>query len=350
MKITIGVTTYNRIGALKRMAKSLYASDLISEYSVRVYDDASTEYNINVLQDIFPNAEFIYRHKTNIGADKNMMYMYKDFLNSTNSDVFFNADSDMIFEKNWLEKGADLLKKSDGILSIYNTPHHKSIKETKDFIEKEHLGAAGTFFSRKALQYLFDNMEIEQLDTLAAVGADFGWSKFFKARGFHLYCTKESLVQHIGFAGYNNTLDNINYGTNFKVDSMINGQILNDVLYDISVTQQQSLRRVYALFPFELIPKGARVVLYGYANTGKDFEEQIKRSGYCELTGIVDEKKFDNINVMPPRALNEFDFDYLVLATIYEEVAESMRKFAKSIVQGIESKIIYKKNNALIRL
>ena len=350
MNITIGITTYNRLSTLKRMAQSLYESNPLYPYSIRVYDDASTNFDKDTLQKIFFNAENIYRHPHNIGADAGMMYMYKDFLEATESDIFFNADSDLIFSKHWLETGIDLLKKTDGILSLYNTPHHPTIATNEFFCEKENLGAAGTFFTRDALQLLFANLNEDRMVSLSAVGADFGWSKFFRARGYRLYTTKNSLVQHIGFVGYNGTLDSINFGTNFSVDSITNGQILNDTVYEMSVRQKQSLRRSYALFPFELIPENAKVVLYGYGNTGKDFSEQIRKSQYCKLVAIIDAKSFENEAVKQPSTLPDMEFDYLVLATVYDDVADSMRNAAKSILPGIESKIVYKKNNGLIRL
>ena len=44
--ITIGITTYNRLDVLKKMAKSLYKSDLLGQCNIRVYDDASSEYDV----------------------------------------------------------------------------------------------------------------------------------------------------------------------------------------------------------------------------------------------------------------------------------------------------------------
>lgn len=53
-RITVGITTYNRMDLLKMMAKSFYASDLSNAViNVRIYDDNSTELNEIIIKDRF---------------------------------------------------------------------------------------------------------------------------------------------------------------------------------------------------------------------------------------------------------------------------------------------------------
>lgn len=55
--ITIAIPVYNREKLVKRMATSLYLSDLCVPYNICIYDDNSSELDINTLKTLFPNAK-----------------------------------------------------------------------------------------------------------------------------------------------------------------------------------------------------------------------------------------------------------------------------------------------------
>jgi hypothetical protein len=223
-KITIGITTYNRLGLLKIMSSSLYNSNLSVPHNIRIYDDCSSEYTITELKGIFPTAVSIKRNERNIKSDKNIFQMYKDFL-ATSDNYFFNADSDLVFHSQWLVKALELLPETSGILSIFNSNNHAPLKIINEtFCIKESIGSAGTLFTRKRVE------EFMRYFTSYEAGEtfDFQWSKYFKDREAPLYCTNKSLVQHIGYSGQNSMFV-FDYGRNFVVDSVDKGQRINDV-------------------------------------------------------------------------------------------------------------------------
>ena len=148
--ITIGITTYNRKEILELSAKSLYQSTLKRICHIRIYDDSSDEFEVKELQQIFPNATTIIRHNQRLGPDRNMLFMYIDFLKS-NDEYFFNADGDLIYSQDWLEHGLQLIDQTDGVISLFNTPNHVPIKENGELLEKMAIGAAGAFFRRKII-------------------------------------------------------------------------------------------------------------------------------------------------------------------------------------------------------
>ena len=78
--ITVGIATFNRTRILKMMAKSFYSAENRAKYNLRIYDDSSSEYGIDFLRELFPDAVSIIRHDNNLGADGNMRFMYEDFL------------------------------------------------------------------------------------------------------------------------------------------------------------------------------------------------------------------------------------------------------------------------------
>lgn len=228
--LTIGIAVYNRKSLLEAMAKSLKMSDLSAfETHIRLYDDCSTEFDEKYLKKLFPFAATIRRNETNLKADLNTYNMYLDFFNS-GDDYFFNADSDLIFNKNWLSFIQENFSKTDGVLSVFNAKeNHPVIAEEGNLVQKEHIGAAGTFFSRERVGEI-----IEFLDEENRKEIDWGFSKLFKSRNVRIFCSKESYVQHIGLiGGQNHNLYCLDYGTNFTVDSPENGQIINDLLLNI---------------------------------------------------------------------------------------------------------------------
>ena len=335
MKITIGVTTYNRLDLLHLMVQSFYASERPYSYNLRIYDDASEYVSEESLRQMFPDAVTIFRQMVNRGADLNTKDMYEDFLKS-GDDVFFNADSDLIFSHDWMEKGIYFLEKTEGILSIFNAASHPAIFENEGLCEKKHLGAAGTFFIRERLMEFISN----KCDEDEPMGIDWSWSRYFQTRGVKLFSTTQSFVQHIGLEGFNSQLGLFDFGKNFFVDSQLNGQILNDVI-EKYLGKEGERRKEYVLFPFSMIDRDEKVVLYGYGDVGRDFEKQIRKSGYCNLVAIVD-KSFQTMhNVQAPEELLYLDFDKIVLAVLREETAESMKAEIKRLSATLLSKVCY---------
>lgn len=230
-KITIGITTYNRKAMLERMARSLHESDLSrATCHIRVYDDCSSEYGYDFLKKLFPDAVSITINETNKRSDQNIFSMYKDFL-ATGDEYFFNADSDLIFNKEWLNFILDNFDKTDGILSVFNTVNHKEKKKDADplFIQKVDIGSAGTFFSRERMEQIVSS--VQETDSLHL---DWDYSARFTSMGIRILCSKDSYVQHIGLAGQNSVSSMADFGEGFVVDSITNGQILNDVLLEIT--------------------------------------------------------------------------------------------------------------------
>lgn len=207
------------------MSASLYQSDLLTPHNIRIYDDCSTEYGMDELRKLFPTAASIHRNAANVRADRNIYLMYKDFL-STSDNYFFNADSDIIFSEKWLPMAISLLPKTEGVLSIFNASSHP-VRHTLDngLCVKETIGAAGTLITRERVADLLNVFSYED----SAVSFDWLCSQYFTSRGIKVYCTNNSLIQHIGYHGQNYLSGFFDYGMNFTVEDAKTGQIINDI-------------------------------------------------------------------------------------------------------------------------
>lgn len=93
----------------------------------------------------------------------------------------------------------------------------------------------------------------------------------------------------------------------------------------------------YVLFPFDKVKKDSTIIVYGAGEIGKNFKEQIEATGFCRILYFIDKnadkiKYVDNIKCVTLNSLNDYKFDYLVIASlsykeeIYNEILKSMAK------------------------
>ncbi len=72
------------------------------------------------------------------------------------------------------------------------------------------------------------------------------------------------------------------------------------------------------LFPFEKIPKGSMILIYGAGEMGQAYVKQMLITDFCHVVGMVD-KNYANykntvVPVYAPSSIHELHFDYVVVA------------------------------------
>ncbi len=72
------------------------------------------------------------------------------------------------------------------------------------------------------------------------------------------------------------------------------------------------------LFPFEKIPKGSRIVIYGAGVVGQAYLSQMRMTQYCDVVALADQhhdayRDFD-VPVIAPSEIHAQTFDYVVIA------------------------------------
>lgn len=345
--ITIGITTYNRKNILSKMAESLYLSNLDLPYNIRIYDDCSSEYSLDYLRKIFPDVKNIVRNEINLKANKNIYTMYKDFLNS-DDEYLFNADSDLIFSKNWLEKGLNFLHNTDGILSLFNAQNLKPVENiNNDLCIKEKIGSAGSLLTRKCVSTIINHIKLSDLDDASAF--DFKWCELLRKNGRKIYCVRNSLVQHIGIEGQNSGSHHFDFGIGFHIDNLRNGQFMQEAMEVYCSTNRQ--RSSYFLFPFEKIMPKSKIIIYGFGKVGQDFIKQIEQTNYCEIVGIID-KNYLNFNeceykVSNPSEIRKLEADYLLIAVNSDSLANEIINEIKKENNQLLNKVIYARNRKM---
>ena len=212
MKISVGVTTYNRPHYLARMSASLNASAGMERCSVRVYDDCSQQLDNDLLRERFPGAVEIVRRPSTLGPDFNMHQMYVDFL-ETRDDYLLAADADLLFHPDWIAFMERALPHTDGVLSLYNSNNHpcsrRVIFDGIALCVKNSLGSAGTVMHRSVIEGIIQ-------DVPSCGGYDWAWCRYLRAKNIRMLVSERSYIQHIGLHGYHfNGAGMIDFGLNF---------------------------------------------------------------------------------------------------------------------------------------
>ena len=95
------------------------------------------------------------------------------------------------------------------------------------------------------------------------------------------------------------------------------------------------------LFPFEKIPQGAHIILYGAGTVGKTYYKQLEKSGYCREVlwvdkdaGIMEDDRIKNID-----QIDNSTYEYIVIAIENRRICNTIREWL--IKKGVaEKKII----------
>jgi glycosyltransferase involved in cell wall biosynthesis len=224
MKVAIGVSTYNRRHLVELSAASLRSSSIPPDTVLIVVDDASTDYDVDYLRSIYPRFSDVRRRPENSGgasfANRDVMRQ----LLETDADMMLLLDSDLLVSSNFLDLGVSLLRDTDGVLSLFNTPNHPDIGTRGPFVLKTSIGCAGTRWRRDIAAKVFNEVP-------AGLQWDWRFSDLLAKAGVGIYVVRDSLVQHIGYSyGANSTFGHGDFGVGFYDPDAKNAYRLTELL------------------------------------------------------------------------------------------------------------------------
>ncbi|OGI07753.1 MAG: hypothetical protein A2Y40_09280 [Candidatus Margulisbacteria bacterium GWF2_35_9] len=230
MKITIGITTYNRKKLLEKTALSISKIKNISTCNIRIYDDHSLEFDEKYLRNVFPTAKSIKVSETNLGPDGNTANMYRDFL-SSGDDLLVNMDADLLCRPDIIGFIKKYIKQTDGVLGLYNSFKHTSYKkvmiDNDHFVLKKDIGAAGVVFTKEILKSIIEHVDVTRK-------FDWDWSDYLVKNKKKIIVSKESYIQHIGgIEGANCGGFKFDFALNFVPLNETNSVILREYLSDM---------------------------------------------------------------------------------------------------------------------
>lgn len=102
---------------------------------------------------------------------------------------------------------------------------------------------------------------------------------------------------------------------------------------------------LFYLFPYSVIPKGSKIVLYGAGNVGKAYYKQLRFNGFCQIVLWVDGnyKKIGMDEVTSPERIETVAFDYIVIAAAENTFAKQIQSYLQDRVNIRKEKIVYQK-------
>lgn len=233
MKLFIGVCTYNRKNIIEYTSKSLNEVNDINKSDIYIFDDFSTEYDVEYLKKLYPTAKKIKRTEKNLGADFNTKSMYEEFMRS-DCEYLFNADSDLIFNSNVLkiiEKNIENLENANKeiMFSLINIPEHKVIKDfDENLCYKYSVGAGGVVFSKKVVEMFINSFPERYSVEIPSI--DHYFCNVLRKNNCDIFCSKKSYLQHIGLIGQNSFGLRVDWGKDFEVDSVTNANAIINIL------------------------------------------------------------------------------------------------------------------------
>lgn len=98
------------------------------------------------------------------------------------------------------------------------------------------------------------------------------------------------------------------------------------------------------IFPFEKVEKEEHILIYGGGIIGREYAEQVRKTGYCVVEAIID-KNADNVRmadykIIYPEDVGVYNFDKIVIALESEKNINDVKRLL--LGYGVEeSKILY---------
>lgn len=236
MSLAICITTYNRKRLVEANARSLQKAKLPKATKIIVLDDASSEFDVAWLKAIYPKSASIFRRDVNTGDASLAAFDAMSGLVASGADVLLLLDSDFIVNPNFLKPALLQLAKSEGLLSLFNTPTHPTLREEGPLLIKASVGAAATLWTRECAADALKNV---------GKGKDWDWrlSRYFGKNSKNIHCVKNSLAQHLGlFEGQHLMTSGGDIGLGFDASGSFEEYLL--FLEQAVLGQQSAIQRL----------------------------------------------------------------------------------------------------------
>ena len=204
-------TTKNRYGYVRLLAESLEWMKAYEHAHIHIFDDGSTDFNIEDLKDWFPYAQIHESDHRN--PDMSTRHAFEWFENESEDDILINIDSDTMLHPNW-NKFIDTHIDRSGVLSLYHSgaKYHKSVNCDDVSCEKKSTGAMGIVMSRPILVDMLHNMHNAKHK---AAAFDWGFVDYFKKKGIKIIVPKNSLALHYGMYGAHGSGNHVEVANTF---------------------------------------------------------------------------------------------------------------------------------------
>lgn len=104
--------------------------------------------------------------------------------------------------------------------------------------------------------------------------------------------------------------------------------IYSSLLFDYKFHASKALTPFY-LFPYSMVEKGAKIIIYGAGNVGTAYYRQLKINGYCKIVLWTDSnwQKYPAKKISSPDMIKHVSFEYIVIAVAEERPAKEIEAY-----------------------
>ena len=203
-KYALLITVKNRVSYVKLLSENLHYVHVTDVADVFVFDNGSTEFSPSDLEAWFHKATVIEINCIH-DADVVTRQAFEFFSSNLTHDILVNIDSDALLHPTWSNFIDEVLPRSDGILSLYNSgaPYHRSFNCTHVTCQKNTTGALGMVLRREILSEALKMVN----NSKSKPGDQFDWAlcKYFMQHRLSIYVPRSSLLLHYGVHGAHGT-------------------------------------------------------------------------------------------------------------------------------------------------
>lgn len=80
------------------------------------------------------------------------------------------------------------------------------------------------------------------------------------------------------------------------------------------------------IFPYNQVPDGSRIIIYGAGNIGQDYMHQVTSCGWYSLVAIVD-RDYKVLGVDNPDTIGQMEYDYIIVGLEIENVSSQVKRY-----------------------
>lgn len=198
-KVMIVSTVMGRVGYVRLLSETLDWLNVYDKSTVRLFVDETRELKVPEVKRMFPRAKvqkIVHEFKPKTSPDIATRMAFEYFYRSGYG-ILLNIDSDTALHVNWYSFINSHLETSHGVLSLYNSAAHGSLRCSAELCEKATIGAMGVVMSRRLVGEVLANVP-RRLGEF-----DWGFVEYFQSRGITILVPKRSLALHYGMHGAN---------------------------------------------------------------------------------------------------------------------------------------------------
>ena len=186
----IAATTFNRKAITQLCFYNLHANK--GACTLWIYDDHSTEYPLDFLQAVAPQAT-VKQPPKKLGIEKLRPLIHNE-ATAAGFKFIYHVDNDAYHDPNWRTELYKLYQKAPGLLGLYNSNLHQvyTLSDIGDYLVRKHCPGISFFYELAAIN-----------DTTK--GSGLSWDMKFGSQFPSAHVTKTSFVEHLGAGGIHNT-------------------------------------------------------------------------------------------------------------------------------------------------